>query len=145
MRFALAAYNAGIMRVSVNDVPRIPRFYETMRYVYDIELLAKGRAHWVRRGETLNLIADKYSTTVRSLKIGNPGLSESNLMADTVIHLPDPKTGDAVYFVHPGDTLYTIYKRTGVSMERIAKTNNLKNPDLLSAWAPIHIPTSMME
>lgn len=143
VRFALAAYNAGIVRVSQASGPAIPRFYETMRYVHDIEMLTKGKAHWVNRGETLQGIASIYGVSVDALKSGNPGLSELSLMADTIIHLPDPLTGNAIYLVRPGDTLYAIQSRTGVSMEKIVSVNELLNPDLLSAWVPIHIPTGI--
>ena len=47
-----------------------------------------------------------------------------------------------VYTVQPGDTLYGIARRYGVSPYTLAYTNRLYNPNLIYAWMPLVIPCS---
>jgi LysM repeat protein len=45
-----------------------------------------------------------------------------------------------IYSVRQGDTLGALAKRFGTSVDAIAKTNNIKNPDKISAGAQLRIP-----
>jgi len=45
------------------------------------------------------------------------------------------------YVIQPGDTLYAISRRFGVSMQAIASANNIINPDLIYAGQVLIIPT----
>lgn len=44
------------------------------------------------------------------------------------------------YLVLPGDTLYRIAQRYGVTVNQIAQANNIVNPDLIRAGYPLQIP-----
>lgn len=47
---------------------------------------------------------------------------------------------DDIYIVHPGDNLWNIAKRYGISSESIAKTNNLSDPHVLYPGQQLIIP-----
>lgn len=48
--------------------------------------------------------------------------------------------GGRVYIVQPGDTLWSIAQRHGISLQVLIQANNLKNPDLLYPGQRIIIP-----
>ena len=47
---------------------------------------------------------------------------------------------DTIHVVQPGDTLYTIAQKYGVSMEEIAEANNLANIRAVMLGFPLVIP-----
>ncbi len=62
---------------------------------------------------------------------------------------PGPTQGPAAppaqqeYVVQPGDTLWTIAQRFGVSVEALAQANGIQNPDaaILQVGQPLKVPT----
>ncbi|HHY47332.1 MAG TPA: LysM peptidoglycan-binding domain-containing protein, partial [Firmicutes bacterium] len=53
-----------------------------------------------------------------------------------------PPPGLRIYVVQPGDTLAEIAARYGVSVEAIARANNIANPDLIYAGQILVIPVA---
>lgn len=49
---------------------------------------------------------------------------------------------DAVYIVQPGDTLYSIARRFGVTVQVIVQANNIVNPNFIYTNQQLVIPTS---
>ena len=104
----------------------------------------------VKRGDTLSEIALRYNTTVANLvrinNIKNPDLVfpgqkiviySSNVQINTI----DGKNscGKILYKIKYGDTLTSIAKRFGCTVNEIAKFNNIKNPNLIYAGDTIQI------
>ena len=115
--------------------------------------------HRVRSGDTLGGIADKYNISVAALK-------STNKLRGTVIHpgqdlliAASPRAGDAKFAanyepieptpartasskhrVRRGDTLWSIAKSHGVSLDRLAAMNGLKRNGTLSVGQTLKIP-----
>ncbi len=87
----------------------------------------------VKPGDTLWGIAKMYHTTISEIVRLN-GISNPNLIYVNE-ELKLPCTGDnshlTRYVVRPGDTLWAISKRYGVSISRIVKINNIQNSNLI--------------
>ena len=108
--------------------------------------------HVVLPGETLFHIAKRYGVTVDDIVAAN------NLADRNIIHvgqelvIPSPAgTPDAKvsplptqftgYVVQPGDTLALIAQRFGTTVEAIAQTNGIVNPNLIFVGQLLNVPT----
>ncbi|MDR1920164.1 MAG: LysM peptidoglycan-binding domain-containing protein [Candidatus Adiutrix sp.] len=94
--------------------------------------------HTVKPGETLYAIARNYNLSTEALAALNPGLSGTNIrsgqkltVAGRAPEAPSasapPPAGGKTYKVGAGDTLYSIARKHGMSVEEIKKLNNLSN------------------
>lgn len=100
----------------------------------------------VKRGDTLSEIALWYNTTVEELaslnNIQNPNLiyiGQRILISAS----DDPnKQKEVSYRVRRGDTLWKISNRYGVSINEIARINNIQNPNLIFTGQILRIPIS---
>ncbi len=107
-----------------------------------------GCIHQVRFGETLSSIAGRYGTSVFSLAQMN-GLRNVNLIfAGMMLRVPCigtnylPPCYSATYIVRPGDNLFRIGLRYGMSYFRLASYNGLLNPNLVFAGMRLLVPCS---
>lgn len=86
----------------------------------------EGRAHVVRRGDTLFSIGRKYGIPVSNIREFN------NLAGNEIV--PGQKLLLApvfdVYHVRPGDTLFSISKRFNTSVESLKSDNNLSSNEI---------------
>lgn len=125
--------------------------------------------HVVRPGETLNTIARRYGVTIEAIlrgnQIGNPNLimtgqtlkiwtPESTSAAETVADsvpetaevvedaAPETTTVEVPYthIVRSGETLGTIARNYGVTVNQLISANVLPNPDRILVGAAIVIP-----
>lgn len=112
--------------------------------------------HRVRRGDTLGEIASKYGVSVAALKAANnirgtlihPGQDllvtaapKGMTLAAAADETPvrrQPSTDKHV--VRRGDTLWSISRRHGVSLDRLANANGLSRSDTLSIGQVLSIP-----
>jgi membrane-bound lytic murein transglycosylase D len=89
--------------------------------------------HYVRKGETLSVIANKYSCTVTQLKDWN-NLKSTNLQVGQKLSLIKQtsaitsskvivKSTDKYHVVQAGDTLYKIAQLNGISVNKIKELN----------------------
>jgi cell wall-associated NlpC family hydrolase len=97
----------------------------------------------VKSGDSLYAIARSYGISVEALKEAN-GLEGNHLKPKQVLLIPGPKKrpagkspqkvspGTEPYIVKQGDSLYTISKKTGVSIEEIKGLNKLQTDVLKS-------------
>ena len=96
----------------------------------------------VKKGDTLYSIASKYGTSVLELQRIN-NLSNTNLSIGQQLRIPingnEENNNYIIYTVKVGDTLYSIAKKYGVSVEMIVRENNL-NSNLLSIGQQLRIP-----
>ena len=89
----------------------------------------------VKKGDTLSGIASKYGTTYQVLASYN-GISNPNLIGvGQTIKIPNgtmshiTNTSSRTYIVKSGDTLSSIAKKYGTTYQKIAKDNNISNPN----------------
>ena len=126
-----------------------------------------GCYHVVHYGDTMSSVAGYYGTSVYGLMQMNGMYYHTYVYPGMVMHVPCAPAGyphpvpysypnpyshpytyptqcvTTVYTVQPGDTLYGIARRYGVSPYTLAYTNRLYNPNLIYAWMPMVIPCSM--
>ena len=96
-------------------------------------------AHTVQRGQTLGTIAQRYRTTVATLKKLN-GIKRVNFIRPgQQLRLPGSY---ATHTVQRGQTLDTIAKRYGTTAGVLKRLNGVKNPRLLRVGQTLYIPLS---
>lgn len=92
----------------------------------------------VQSGDTLYSLARKHQVSVTTLAKHNRISPPYALKVGQSLSIPlSGKVADLVA-VKPGETLYAISKRTGVSVENLAKWNNLSAPYALRAGQMLH-------
>ncbi|QJD58549.1 LysM peptidoglycan-binding domain-containing protein [Pseudomonas sp. gcc21] len=98
----------------------------------------------VRRGDTLSQIADRYQLSVNAIKQANDMVSGNTIRVGQTLMLPTTAEGmtapasarslamaePLTYQVKPGDNLWAIAKRHGVSVNAITRDNGLSTPVL---------------
>lgn len=96
----------------------------------------------VKKGDTLYSIANKYNTTVNTLKQLN-NLPSNNLTIGTTLNLPTSTINDNnnVYIIQPGDTLYKIAAQNNTTVDKIKQLNDLSNNNL-SIGQVLKIPST---
>ena len=88
----------------------------------------------VKSGDTLSAIAQKYNTTYQKIandnNIENPNLiyPEQKLKIYTNV---SQETNEIIYIVKSGDTLSAIAQKYNTTYQKIAKDNNISNPNLI--------------
>ncbi|UNC93115.1 LysM peptidoglycan-binding domain-containing protein [Candidatus Contubernalis alkaliaceticus] len=105
----------------------------------------------VRPGDSLFLIAQMFGLTVNLLIQENPQIADPNLIfPGQVINLtvtpplpPKPPKGTIQIYVSVGETLSSIARRTGVSVQAIIDANpQIKDPNLIFVGQIINVPLS---
>lgn len=112
----------------------------------------------VQRGDTLNAIARRYSTTVTALMEANqladfgifpgqkliiPGyqLPKTEPLPDEPPHRPIPDVSEQfIYTVASGDTLGSIAKRYGITVPELVEANHLEDPNRIHVGQKLAIP-----
>ena len=88
---------------------------------------ASGQTHRVKKGETLSEIARAYGITTKELMQHNK-LRSSKLKVNQVLRIPAtaPTTSSNSYYkVRPGDTLWDISRKYGVSVQDLQASNDV--------------------
>lgn len=101
----------------------------------------------VRPGDTLNIIARYFGTTVYALQLAN-GIANPNLIyvgmvliiPNTVPPTPPPPTTVIAYYVQYGDRLSRIAFRYGSTVSAIVAYNGISNPNVIYVGQLIYIP-----
>ncbi|MFO7698580.1 MAG: LysM peptidoglycan-binding domain-containing protein [Anaerolineae bacterium] len=80
----------------------------------------------VRRGDTLYSLARRFGVTVAALQRAN-GLPDDAIQAGMQITIPSPaaESGARSHTVRAGETLYSLARHYGISVEAIQKVNGL--------------------
>jgi murein DD-endopeptidase MepM/ murein hydrolase activator NlpD len=102
-----------------------------------VTLPGERAAYVVKKGDTLDKIADKLDTSVAALKKGNR-LKGNNLQPGDVLKGP-PVTKKA-YVVSKGDTVYSIAQRFHVSVEELRDENDLSAKVHIRPGQKIRLP-----
>lgn len=122
-----------------------------------------GQIYVVQAGDTLSEIALRFGVTVEALIDAN-NLQDPNLIqVGQEIFIPAPEAADVpstpsdnetrgettqtpltyqsqVYVVQPGDTVYSISMRFGVTVEELVEANHLSDPNYLRVGQELRIP-----
>tara|TARA_B100001057_G_scaffold463613_1_gene517905 strand:+ start:121601 stop:122557 length:957 start_codon:yes stop_codon:yes gene_type:complete len=132
LRIVLAAYNAGPNRLrKVGKVYMTPNFEETIEYVEDIIGYYNGTRYYVRKGDTIWQIAEKYNLPtsyfmrvngLRIIQLAN-GHSTTNLKYGEFLNV-----SESVYTINKGDTLYAIAKRLSTTVDHLVAKNKIADP-----------------
>ena len=90
-----------------------------------------GNTYIVKKGDNLYSIARTYGTTVDKLKDIN-NLTSNNLSIGQVLKLPSSDTpkDNVVYTVQKGDSLYSIAREYGTTVDALKKLNNITSNTL---------------
>ena len=106
-----------------------------------------GRLYRIQPGDTFINIARRFGYTLDALLAINPGINPNNLRIGQEICLPPspgggpfPCYGGSIYIVRAGDTLYSIARQYGVSLNQIIRTNPGLDPNNLIIGDPVCIP-----
>ena len=78
----------------------------------------------VKAGDSLWLIAQRYGTTVNTIKQAN-GLTGDELQIGQVLRIPVSQSPYVEYTVRAGDTLWELSRRYGTTVEAIMQANGL--------------------
>jgi membrane-bound lytic murein transglycosylase D len=112
-----------------------------------------GGFHRVRSGETISEIADEYGVTQREL-LGWNGLDRrGRIRAGQRLRVSSPdaprttsagasvqRSGEQTHVVQRGETLKSLARRYGVSIQALRKANGLGEHDPLRVGAALKIP-----
>lgn len=86
--------------------------------------------HTVAKGDTLIKIANKYNTSVNTLKSLNPSIKGNNVYIGQKLNIEALSTGKASatvnYTVVKGDTLSKIARKNGITVDELKKLNNIE-------------------
>lgn len=102
---------------------------------------ASTNTYIVKAGDTLYGIANKYNTTVDTLKSLN-NLTSNTLSIGQVLKLPSSGTTSTdTYTVKSGDTLYAIANKYNTTVDALKSLNNLTS-NTLSIGQTLKIPSN---
>ncbi|TVQ01376.1 MAG: LysM peptidoglycan-binding domain-containing protein [Balneolaceae bacterium] len=104
----------------------------TFQLINSQDLFAQDvpREHVVQQGETLFSISREYAITVGELRSWN-NLSSDNLQPGQVLRLlPPAGEGRVIHRVAPGESLFAISRRYGVTIAEIQQWNNISGTSL---------------
>ena len=115
--------------------------------------------HHVRKGDTLGGIADKYGVSIAAIKTANKirgtlirpgqdllitaaptGMAAPGSIRTASLDPPTPRNTSDKHIVRRGDTLWSIARSHGVSMESIVSSNGLSSDDTLAVGQVLAIP-----
>jgi LysM repeat protein len=113
-----------------------------------------GAFHRVRRGETLSEIADEYGVTQRELRLWNRLDSRGRIRAGQRLRVasfdgprsvapkapPVERSAGRTHVVRRGDTLKSLARRYGVSVQALREANGLGERETLKAGVALKIP-----
>lgn len=100
--------------------------------------------HTVQAGENLYRIALRYGVTVDAIVAANRLADPNAIQAGQVLLIPTggaaAPTGGRVYVVQPGDTLYSIARRFGTTVDALAALNGIAPPYTVIVGQELTIP-----
>lgn len=103
--------------------------------------------HTVQPGENLFRIGQKYGTTIEAIMQANRltdrykiGVGQSLVIPQSGAPAPVSAGGGTMHIVQPGENLFRIGLRYGVTAQSIASANGISNPRLIFVGQKLLIP-----
>ena len=94
--------------------------------------------HKVAKGESLSVIAERYSVSVDTIMWSNSLPNPNKLKIGQTLKFPS--ISGVVHLVTRGESIWTIAKKYGVSRDEIVRANQLDEPDKLKLKQALVIP-----
>jgi LysM repeat protein len=108
---------------------------------------AADTTYVIQPGDTLFSIAQRYGVTVTAVVQANHILNPNLIYVGSSLIIPDgapaeppPPIASTAYIVQPGDTLFRIALRFGVSVQALTQANDLTNLGLIFVGQSLIIP-----
>lgn len=115
------------------ESPKVPREKSTQEPIEYI----------VMSGDTLSKIAERYKTSTDEMAKKNNIKDVSKIFPGQHLTIYGVNTsGPSVYIVSPGDTLAIIAAKNGVSVDDIARQNNISDPNKIYPGQSLSISTN---
>jgi LysM repeat protein len=102
---------------------------------------AENAVYVVQRGDTLSALARQYGTSVQAIAATNGIANPNRIYVGQTLIIPGAvqtsasvwttSATSATYVVQPGDTLSSIARRFGVSVQQLAAANGIANLNLI--------------
>lgn len=106
-------------------------------------LFSQNISHIVEKGDTLYSLSKKYGVSVDDLRSAN-AISGSDLYAGQKLIIPAKKADKRVtyesYRVKAGDTLYSIAKRSEITVDELRRLNSLDSSAVLKIGQNLKVP-----
>ncbi|WP_226679107.1 LysM peptidoglycan-binding domain-containing protein [Mesobacillus jeotgali] len=98
----------------------------------EVPMEAEAGVYIVKKGDTLFSLAKKYGVTVIDLKKENKLVNDS-IYVGQALSVPTHgfENNEGIYIVNPGDTLFNISQRFGVSLKELKQANGLREDMVL--------------
>lgn len=100
--------------------------------------------HMIRHGDTFWRLARRYGVSVEAIRAANPRLNPLNLQPGTRLVVPLPAVEMIPHRVLPGETLWVIAARYGVSAPLIMVINRLAAPYRLRPGQILMVPLQVV-
>ena len=108
-----------------------------------LPLFSQNISHIVEKGDTLYSLSKKYGVSVDDLRSAN-AISGSDLYAGQKLIIPAKKNDKRVtyesYTVKAGDTLYSIAKRSEITVDELRRLNSLDSLAVLKIGQNLKVP-----
>lgn len=108
-----------------------------------LPLFSQNISHIVEKGDTLYSLSKKYGVSVDDLRSAN-AISGSDLYAGQKLIIPAKKNNKRVtyesYTVKAGDTLYSIAKRSEITVDELRRLNSLDSSAVLKIGQNLKVP-----
>lgn len=108
-----------------------------------LPLFSQNISHIVEKGDTLYSLSKKYGVSVDELRSAN-AISGSDLYAGQKLIIPAKKADKRVtyesYTVKAGDTLYSIAKRSEITVDELRRLNSLDSSAVLKIGQNLKVP-----
>lgn len=112
-------------------------------------LCTNGTIYTIRAGDTLFSLANRFNTSVNAILDANPGLDPESLQVGRRICIPvaapPPTCPGRTYTIRSGDTLFSIARRFGFTLQALLAANPGINPRQLRIGQVICLPPAPSE